>query len=245
MGGRPLRSGQQPHRDFVVRNGLGITAELRAADGAEGVGHLRVLPQLGFKARCDALGLGERNRRVHRHPDRHGSLVELRYELRAQEGDGGERRDKGQQRTAHDDPPSRESPGEGRPVDRLEVAHQKAVGLADRSSEHEAREHRYDDQRDHERAEHGESYRESHGTEQLALDTLQREEWEKYDDDDEDGEEHGLTDLLCRVPHTILQRLAAVPALRQVAHDVLHHDNRAIHHHADADRQPSQGLEVR
>src|SRR5260370_1209609 len=76
--------------------------------------------------------------------------------------------------------------------------------------------------------------------EQTSLDTLQGEDGQVRSNDDRDRVEDGSSDFVRRLADALHRRLIGFPAMAHVADDVLHHDDRAIHNHAEIQRAKGQ-----
>ena len=110
--------------------------------------------------------------------------------------------------------------------------HDRVLPFPRASGKHHAGHHRRHHNGEEKRADQSKRYRPGHGLEQTALDRLQREDRQVGRDDDAARVEHRPQHLIRRLADPLAGG-ARVILLRQVAHNVLNHDHRAIDHHAE------------
>ncbi len=72
-----------------------------------------------------------------------------------------------------------------------------------------------------------------HGLEQTTLDPLQRENRQVRRDNDPDRVKHGTLHFVSRLENLLPWRLVAISLPPQMANDVLHHHDCAIHDHPE------------
>ncbi|EAU66886.1 hypothetical protein STIAU_3193 [Stigmatella aurantiaca DW4/3-1] len=245
---RPLLGGLEHHEDVADLHAHGVRGDLRAPRLGDDRAHLgKALEHL-----LDEGGLPQGLFQGHRgHPpglERHGSLVQPGHELRPEEWDEGQAGDE------H---------AEGSPHHRLAVGHAGAQGglvefpgardddalLLGRPERQDHGSERGDQgEREDEGGGQGAQDGDGHGREHLALDAREREHRKVDDADDDLAEGRRAADLHRRaVDHFVPLRggeRAAEPVvlLRDVAHRVLHDDERAVHDEAEVDG--AQGHEV-
>ncbi|OQC39631.1 MAG: hypothetical protein BWX64_01605 [Acidobacteria bacterium ADurb.Bin051] len=203
-------------------------------DGLDLVGE--PLAQQPFGGERDLVRLRQRDRRET--PDLHGDrpLVELRDELRAEEGDERERGDEDRDRDHGRQPPPAERPVEQRHVEPLGEPEEPRLALR-RLPHQQAREHRHQGERRHQRGREREDHRERHRPEHLPLHPAQREDRQVDEDDDADRDDHRAGDLVGRRADLLQVRDAGLPPpLVERADDVLDHHHRAVDDEAEVDR---------
>ena len=127
----------------------------------------------------------------------------------------------------------------------LEEGHQPRVLLL-LGLQHQRGQHRNQRQCQDQRARHRKADVERHRLEHLAFQPLQAEQRQEHHDDDQDRKRNGVGDFARRGEHRsgAVHRFSVRLALGHDAEGVLHHHHRAIHHHADADREARQRHQV-
>ena len=172
-----------------------------------------------------------------------GAFVEVRQEFRpngaSQQNGAGQSQD----RRGCGDPTKADGRAQRPGIGPGEEQHQRVAPFLRAPGIHDAGQHGDEKHGEQERARQGEGDRPGHGPEQAAFHALEGEDGHVGGDDNGDRVENRPLHLM-RGPLDFLRnglvRMSAV--MRQEAHDVLHHDDGALHDHAEIQR--AEGKQV-
>ena len=187
----------------------------------------------------------ERGRRDRGHAPHDRAFLQLRHELLAEEREQRQAARERHDRDAEHATLAPEGPLEHRPVATLEPGHEAGVLLGLRLQDQRGQ-HRDQRQRQDQRARHRERDLERHRLEHLAFEPFEREQRQEHHDDDDDGEGDRVRHLLGRGQHGrgAVDPFAMGLSFGHDAEGVLDHDDGAVDHHADADRQTRERHQV-
>ena len=85
-------------------------------------------------------------------------------------------------------------------------------------------------------AQQGKCHRPRHGFEEPSLDCLQGKDRQIGSDDNADGVEDGPLHFMSSLANLLTGAAAIGTAAAKMANNVLHHDHRTVHHHAEVKR---------
>ena len=124
-------------------------------------------------------------------------------------------------------------PGRGMAVVIRNPRHHRVVPFARALPKEKTRQHGSNQHGEDQRAEQGKRHRPCHGLEQPAFHRLQSKDGQISGDDDADGVKNGPLHFVSGFTNLLHGGRAVGAAAAEMADDVLHHDDRAVHHHAE------------
>ena len=221
----------------------GIGGDLRRTDAREGDADLReCLQQNLFGLLLHVQRSIQANAAGADHEGGKRTFVQLRYELRAQLLEDGDRPGEQGDRGHHHQPAHTKGPAQGGRISPLQQGDKPVVFFADFSAEEERTQHGHQgqgqDQRPHQRHHDGQG----HGLEHLPFDAGQGQDGQIDDGDDEDPEEGGRAHFLTGVAHRLVALLGGqdpaqlVLAQTEASDGVLHHDHGAVYDQPEVHR---------
>ena len=182
-------------------------------------------------------GAGTGGQRAAR-PD--GAFVQVRQEF-GPNGPGQQHRTgQGQHRRAGRDPTKPDGPAQRLAINPREEQHQRVAPFPGASGKHDAGQHGNQEHGEEQRPRQGEGDRPGHGPEQATFHALQREDGHVGGDDNRDGVEDRPLHLVGGPLDLLGNGLVAGIGMREQADDVLHHDDGALHDHAEIERAQRQ-----
>ena len=237
---RPLGIGPQGHQQFDAIGAERVRALFHAAALRAHHKHFGGLVDETAHVGSDFGGLGERRAGRQVGPDPDDALVQLRQEFAAQigphgehsgrDGEGGQCKEPGVIDDAPDVPAvAVDHPSQHRIPPDLRPVLEKIGGQHGN--------HRGGEQQ---RAQQRGAHRKCHGSEQPPLHPLQREQGQIGADQDRQREQNGPLDLNRRPTDGVEGAGSPDLARGELAHDVFHHDQRAVHDDAEIERPQAQ-----
>ena len=133
-----------------------------------------------------------------------------------------------------------DGPGRGMAIAIRDPAHHRVVPFARAFAEKETRQHRRDQHGKDQGAQQGKRHRPGHGLEQSALHRLQSKDRQIGGDDDADGVKDRALHFVSGLANLLAGAGAIGAPAAEMADDVLHHDHRAVDHHAEIKRAQRQ-----
>ncbi len=195
------------------------------------------------------LALAQRGRGRHSGVDHDVAFVQAGREFRTEQGKErrtrakhGRRQHDGRPVPPHEEPEHRPVEGQQHPHQQV-LARRVPVAAGFPAAHHRLAEHRRKQQCKEQGAEHGQRDRVGERPEGLAFDSIEREQGQKDNDDDRDGEDNRPAYFPAGAPHKLDARQVRLRPVHDPV-DVLDHHHRAVHDHADGDGKTAQRHQV-